>query len=298
MSEPLWAAQPPVSMTAPAKLNLFLHIVGRREDGYHLLESLFAFTAKGDVVTVSAAAEFSFTIKGPFAQALVEAGGGGARNLVAKAAHALAGHAGLAPNVAISLEKNLPIAAGIGGGSSDAAATLLALESFWRLGLETSELETIALDLGADVPACLHGKPLFVEGIGEKLTPVRLGWQKGVLLVNPRREVPTPAVFSAYHKAGTGFDNPLVNATDVCGDFSDLSQGTNNALEASAAALCPDIRQVLDALSGLDGAEMVRMSGSGATCFALFETAENAKAAQCKIEAEHKGWWAMADTVC
>lgn len=295
MSAPLWAAQPPVSVVAPAKLNLFLHIVGRRDDGYHLLESLFAFTRAGDVVTVSAAPELSFDMSGPFGPVLQALGGGGEGNLIVKAAKLLAARAGLEPNVAISLEKNLPVAAGIGGGSADAAAALLALNAFWKLDLSVAELEPLALELGADVPACLYKAPLYVEGIGERLTPVKLGWKKGVLLVNPRVEVPTPDVFRAFHQNGGAFDTPLEDAAGMCGDFAALCQETHNALEAPASAICPAVGLVLEVLESQEGPELVRMSGSGATCFALFNTEAAAKAAEGRINAAYSNWWTMAD---
>ncbi|SDE49583.1 4-(cytidine 5'-diphospho)-2-C-methyl-D-erythritol kinase [Kordiimonas lacus] len=295
MSMPLWAALPPVSVTAPAKVNLFLHITGRRADGYHELESLFVFTKGGDRVTVAAAPEFTFTLEGPFASALEALGGAGEGNLVSKAVMLLASHAGLEPNVAVTLEKNLPVAAGIGGGSSDAAAALLALNQFWKLKLPMSVLEGIALQLGADVPACLHQVPLLVRGIGEELKPVSLGWQAGIVLVNPMEPLSTPAVFKAYHVAAAAFDAPLQNAEALCANVHDLAASSRNALEGAARSICPAVADVLDEFMCQDGVTLARMSGSGATCFALFETAEEAEVAARKIGESRRNWWVMAD---
>lgn len=297
MSMPLWAAQPPVSVTAPAKVNLFLHITGRRNDGYHELESLFVFTRGGDTVTVAAAPEFSFRVEGPFAGALEAFGGAGADNLVAKAAMLLASHAGLEPHVAITLEKKLPVAAGIGGGSSDAAAALLALNRFWKLDLSKAALEGLGLQLGADVPACLHQVPLMVRGIGEALTPVRLGWRAGILLVNPMEPLSTPTVFKAYHAAGTGFDTPLQDTGALLASVEALAEATHNALQAPAEAECPAVSEVIEALHGQPGAMLARMSGSGATCFALFETPEAAADAARDIAQEQPSWWVMPDQI-
>ncbi len=296
MSTPLWAALPPVSVTAPAKVNLFLHITGRRADGYHELESLFVFTHGGDRITVSASPEFGFTLEGAFAGALEAQGGAGEGNLVTKAAQLLAAHAGLEPKVAITLEKNLPVAAGIGGGSSDAAAALLALNTFWKLKLPMEVLEQIALQLGADVPACLHQVPLMVRGIGEELTPAALGWQAGIVLVNPMEPLSTPDVFRAYKDMDVPFDAPIKQLEPLLVDAPSLA-GAHNALEAPAQSVCPSVEQVLKALSDNQGVQLVRMSGSGATCFALFETAEGAAAAAEKIREAHKNWWVMADRI-
>ncbi len=296
MSAPLWAAQPPVSVTAPAKVNLFLHITGRRADGYHELESLFVFTYSGDRVTVAASPEFSFNLEGSFAGALKALGGAGEGNLVSKAAQLLAAHAGLEPTVAITLEKNLPVAAGIGGGSSDAAAALLALNTFWKLKLPMEALEQIGLQLGADVPACLHQMPLMVRGIGEELTPVALGWQAGIVLVNPMESLSTPDVFRAYKDMGDPFDKPIKDLGPLLLDAPSLA-GAHNALEAPARSVCPSVEQVLKALSATQRVQLVRMSGSGATCFALFDTAEDASAAAEKIRETHKNWWVMADRI-
>ena len=282
-----------VQVTAPAKINLFLHITGRRRDGFHLLESLFVFTRAGDVVTVNPSSELSFSITGPFAAALAEGG----ENLVVTAAKALAKAAGIAPNAAISLEKNLPVAAGIGGGSADAAATLLALNQLWQLDWSLERLASLALSLGADVPACLFGKTLYVQGVGENLTPVSLGFEAGILLVNPGRALSTPAVFGAYRLDQTAFDAPGVASDKPWQSLQKITQDTHNALQRAAVVACPEVEQVLDYLIAIPGVKLVRMSGSGATCFALFESREAAIAALAEGQKAKPEWWFMADTL-
>lgn len=282
-----------LTVTAPAKVNLFLHITGRRGDGYHLLESLFVFTESGDRITVSPSDRLSFSLSGPFAGALA----GGENNLVVAAAEALATATGIAPHVALGLEKNLPVAAGIGGGSADAAATLLALNDFWYLGLSLGELSAIAIQLGADVPACLHQKPLFVQGVGEKIREVPLGFEAGILLANPGVELSTPAVFKAFKEAGSAFDDVLGQGVSPWDSLEVLEQNTRNSLEVPAVAACPEVAEVLAFLHGLEGVQMVRMSGSGATCFAVFANRDAAEDARKTAEKCHPDWWFMADRV-
>ncbi|WP_262691080.1 4-(cytidine 5'-diphospho)-2-C-methyl-D-erythritol kinase [Kordiimonas aestuarii] len=280
-----------VRVTAPAKVNLFLHITGRRDDGLHLLESLFVFTNNGDTITVTHGESLSFSLVGPFSGAL-DAGGD---NLVMKAAAALAHAAGIKAKATITLEKNLPVAAGIGGGSADAAATLLALNRFWRLDWPLEKLAPIALSLGADVPACLYNKPLYVQGVGEKLTPVDLGFTAGMLLVNPNRELSTPAVFNAFRDAATPFDAPMAGGSKPWQTVEGLQNDTQNSLQQPAISACPDIQGVLDYLIAIPGVKLARMSGSGATCLALFDNKAEAEAAKTRGEKTKPEWWFMAD---
>ncbi len=280
-----------ITVIAPAKVNLFLHVTGRRDDGYHLLESLFAFTRRGDEITLKAAPELSLTIEGEFAGTLsadVD------DNLVLKAAHALVQAAGIEAKAAITLRKNLPVAAGIGGGSADAAAALRGLNSLWGLKLSLADLEPIAYQLGADVPACLYETPLFVEGVGEKLSPATLSWQAGILLVNPGVMLSTPSVFKAFKDAGSHFDMPL-RGDFPWADVATLARHSHNRLETPAVSACPQVADVLKALAGLKGVQLARMSGSGATCFALFEDKATAEAAAMSLKNAHPEWWMMAD---
>jgi len=291
-----------VTRTAPAKLNMFLHVVGQRADGYHELESLFAFTRRGDKITVRSGEDVSLEIEGPFADAL-NAVGAKDENLVLKAACALQVRSGTQHGVHIKLVKNLPIASGIGGGSADAAATLLALNEFWNLSLSMAKLEEVALTLGADVPACLYSSPLQVTGIGEVIEKTMLPAAFGVLLVNPGHAVSTPEVFQAFHenqafhkkKTDYSLRLPQWNPSGVVDFMRWLEQKTSNDLEVPAKALCGIISDVLQALLALDDVQMVRMSGSGATCFALFETAGAAQDAEKLLMQKYPDWWILAD---
>lgn len=283
---------------APAKVNLFLHIVGRRADGYHELESLFAFTRGGDSIAVSASETVEFSLDGPFAGTLSSQGNSD-NNLVVKAARLLKERYEVEQGANLSLTKNLPVAAGIGGGSADAAATLLALDEFWQLDLSSAELHEIALLLGADVPACLHAYPLFVSGIGDKVEPAEVPKSYGILLVNPGVPVSTPQVFGHYHETSNGYRPTLGKPkNDNSSEILDwLKEETVNDLEAPALELCPQIAEVLQTLRNVGSPAMVRMSGSGATCFALYDTDDQARSAQIELALENPGWWCFADSL-
>lgn len=272
--------------TAYAKLNLALHVRARRADGYHELESLFAFADEGDVVTAEPAAALSLTVAGPFAGAL--AGEAAEDNLVLRAAQALRARFGVRAGSALRLDKRLPVAAGLGGGSADAAAAARALARLWRLEADEAALIAAIGPLGADVPVCVAARTVIGRGIGDALTP----WAGAaalsgtpLLLVNPGVPCPTGPVFRAWDGVDRG---PL-------GDDPALWR---NDLEPGAQALVPVIADVLAALRPLPGAAMVRMSGSGATCFALFAAGRAGEAARDAaaraIHAAHPAWWTMA----
>jgi 4-diphosphocytidyl-2-C-methyl-D-erythritol kinase len=268
---------------APAKVNLHLHVVGRRPDSYHLLDSLVVFARVGDRLTVSPADDLSLSVTGPFAAGLA----GEADNLVLRAARMLAARAGLQTGGALVLEKNLPVASGIGGGSADAAAALRLLARFW--GLESSIPDDLCAGLGADVPVCLSGRPALMSGIGEALAPAPPLPELGIVLVNPGVAVSTPAVFGG--RMGP-FSDPVRFPTEGWGDaesFAAALRETRNDLEPPARALAPAIGDTLEALAGAPGCLLARMSGSGATCFGLFPSAEAARAAAGWIVRD--GWW-------
>lgn len=243
---------------APAKINLALHVRERMADGYHRLETIFAFAADGDRLAGSIAEGLTLEIDGPFSHGL----SAGEDNLVLKAARALQAAAGVRQGAALTLEKSLPLASGIGGGSADAAAALRLLARLWRTDMP---LEPIARALGADVPACLLGRTVRGEGRGEELTPVADAGLTGrpLLLVNPGVAMPTGPVFAGWDGRDRG---PLGR-----GDPLAVALAGRNDLEASAIALAPVIGELLDWLRQRPGAGLVRMSGSGATCFALFD---------------------------
>lgn len=280
-----------VAVAAPAKVNLWLHVVGQRSDGYHLLDSLVAFPNFGDAIEVERSHGLSLTIDGPFAAEL----GSGEDNLVVRAAALLeriASKAGrAAPGVAIRLTKRLPIASGVGGGSTDAAATLKALAQLWDLDLPPSTMQELALGLGADVPVCLAAPaPTFMRGVGETLAPGPHLPPATLLLVNPGLQVSTPRVFGLLERK----DHPPAPAFEAAEDLEAVVRqlhATRNDLEAPAIALAPEIGAVLERLRAAPACLFARMSGSGATCFGLFADAADARAAAAAIRAEQPSWW-------
>lgn len=275
--------------SAPAKLNLYLHVVGRRADGYHLLDSLVAFAEPADELVAAAAPTLSLALNGPYAAALAAAP---RDNLVWRAAERLAAQAGRPAAAALTLTKNLPVASGIGGGSSDAAATLKALAALWRIDPATVDLAAIAATLGADVPVCLAAQAAWLSGVGEAVEPAPALPPVSALLVNPGVALPTPAVFKARQgpfSAPARFAMP----TDAAG-LAALLAARRNDLTAAAVALVPAVGDVLDRLAAQEGALLARMSGSGATCFALFAVPEAAAAAAARLRAERPDWWVAA----
>ena len=271
------------SEIAFAKLNLALHVRKRRDDGYHDIETLFAFVQDGDILTACPANELKLAIHGPFGTGL-EADN---NNLVLKTAFLLKAHFGVRQGAAIRLDKKLPIASGIGGGSADAAATARLLNRLWGLEASEHELVDILAPLGADIPACIFSRPSFGSGTGTALTFLDDSniSARHVLLVNPLQSVSTAAIFKAW----SGIDGGAVHR----GDIWDASVKGRNDLESIAAAICPIITDILDRLSHANPA-FVRMSGSGATCFALFNDAEALKTARATLDPE---WWSMASAL-
>jgi 4-diphosphocytidyl-2-C-methyl-D-erythritol kinase len=266
---------------ACAKINLFLHVTGRRPDGYHLLDSLVVFADVGDVLCAEPAETLSLAVDGPFAAALSNE----PDNLVLRAARALAPpRAG----ARLMLTKNLPVASGIGGGSADAAAGLRLLCRMWGLERSDEELAELALDLGADVPVCLASRPARMSGIGERLAPAPRLPLCGIALVNPGIAVATADVFQARQGA---WSEPagLPDAWDSAASMAVDLQTLRNDLEAPAMWLQPLIGDVLTVLTALPACRLARMSGSGATCFALFDTP--AAAALAARQLARPGWW-------
>jgi len=284
------AAEPPsVTADAPAKINLFLHVTGRRADGYHELDSLIAFAAVSDRISAAPAAALSLAIVGPFAAGLTA----GDDNLVLRAARRLADHAGVGAGAAITLEKNLPVASGIGGGSADAAAALRVLDRLWGVGADAAALSRLGLELGADVPVCLYGRTARVTGIGERIAPAPALPELGLLLVNPGVAVPTPAVFAARRGPFSAPAAPPGGFADAAGLAAALRE-TRNDLTEAALSVAPGIGPVLEAIAASDGCLLARLSGSGATCFGLYADAAGAAAAARALAARHARWWVAA----
>lgn len=282
-------ASPELSEAAPAKINLALHVTGQRADGYHLLETLAVFTRFADRVTVAPARADTFAVDGPFATGVPV----GSDNLVIRARDLLRRLAHKpCPPVALALEKNIPAASGIGGGSSDAAAAIRALARHWHLDLSAETLAAAALSLGADLPMCLAARPLIARGIGEAIAPVPLMAPLHMVLVNPRIEVATPSVFSALTRRDGAPLPPLPDPVHLPALLDWLPE-TRNDLEPAATALVPVIANLLAALRH-EGASFVRMSGSGATCFGVFADAGSAASAAAVIGRHEPGWFVTA----
>lgn len=280
-----------ISEHAPAKINLALHVTGRRSDGYHLLDTLVVFTEAGDQIRVRKAARDSFFLTGPFASDVPLDGD----NLVLRArdlARKLADDRAFP--VHIELEKNLPVASGVGGGSSDAAATLRALAQLWELPLSRPELMHAALSLGADLPMCLAAETLLARGIGEDVSPVSGLPALALVLVNPGVTIATPAVFSALENRNNAPLPPLPAHRDHIALVNWLA-ATRNDLEAPALAIAPEVEATLATLRHA-GASLARMSGSGATCFGLFSNAQDAARAASAIAADRPSWYVAATT--
>ena len=277
---------PEIRVDAPAKINLYLHITARRDDGYHLLDSLVVFADVADRVTAAPAGELSLSIDGPFAQGL----GAGPDNLVLRAARGLAELAGTSKGARLRLTKNLPVASGIGGGSADAAATIKALTQLWNFEPDADALRALALGLGADVPVCLAGQPSFMGGIGENLHPAPDLPTVWLVLANPRVAISTLAVFQTRRgefSQPARFDEPPADATRLAA----LLAHRNNDLADAACGLAPAVIGTLDTLTAQPGCLLARMSGSGATCFGLFGEPKLAHSARSGIKNAHPDWW-------
>jgi 4-diphosphocytidyl-2-C-methyl-D-erythritol kinase len=280
-----------VQVFAPAKINLTLEVGRPRDDGMHPLQSVVAFADVGDIITAEAGESLSLRITGDFADQLSE---GDTDNLVLRAARALAQAAGVPANAKLTLEKSLPVASGIGGGSSDAAAALRALNALWALGYDGSQLQDVARGLGADVPVCVSGAPAWMTGLGETWAPVRAPAFAAVL-VNPLHELATPLVYREFDRMGLGdafAPRSAPNWADRAAALSDIV-ATGNALTAAAATLAPNITLIVEILRNDARAEHAAMSGSGATCFALVDSLVAAEALAADLRAAHPDWWVI-----
>ncbi|MDB5491268.1 MAG: ispE [Micavibrio sp.] len=293
------SAKRPLSVFAPAKINLYLHVTGRQDNGYHLLDSLAVFADIGDRIAIEAADDFSFQITGPYASAFTAQDRNASQdsgNLAVRAAWALARHAEQDLPFRMTLTKNLPLAAGIGGGSSDAAAVLWGLMNLWNISMTSSPwLPGLMRELGADVPACLRCVPVRMTGIGDILDPVPNLPEIPVVLVNPGKHCPTPEVFRKF-----------IGPMRMASPLPDLSSPQNliehmnkqdNDLTPAACEIVPEIGEAISLLSAQQGCALSRMSGSGATVFGLFETMDDAENAVAEIANTRSGWWVRGGTI-
>lgn len=279
-----------VRVFAPAKINLTLEAGAPRADGYHPLQSSVVFASEGDWIEASPSDALTLEISGPFAHGLPV----NEDNLVLRAARALDPKRG----ASLSLQKNLPVASGIGGGSSDAAAALIALNQVWGLNKSRSDLAHLAASLGADVPVCVHRHSAWITGVGEVVTPISVPPLNAVL-VNPGKPMPTPPVFRRFDELGLGTNfaervapawaTPEAVVMDIA--------AWGNGLEAPAVALMPELGDLLAALRADKRALVAALSGSGATCFAVTNSAEEACSLAADLSARNREWWVRPTTI-
>lgn len=278
---------------ASAKINLHLHITGREAGGYHQLDSLVAFTGLKDEITIRPSDRFSLNISGKTIDCSAQ------DNLISRATYSLASQFKVAPNINVSLVKNIPLAAGLGGGSADAATTLLLLKEFWNIASNTA-IKEIAADLGSDIVACLYGKPVIMRETGNNILPAPKLPKLYALLVNPNVACPTPLVYKTYAHATHQFSDDIVfpasfdTAQSLC---AFLSVHTTNDLTNAAIEVAPEIQTVLTELENLPNCLLTRLSGSGATCFALFDTMDAANEYASTVKKNHPQWWVMPTTI-
>jgi 4-diphosphocytidyl-2-C-methyl-D-erythritol kinase len=271
---------------APAKINLHLHITGRKDDGYHLLDSLVAFTNLYDTIEIRDASQFELTINNAPDCPIAD-------NLVTRAVHLLCNHFKIPPHIHIDLTKAIPMGAGLGGGSADAAATLLALRDFWKLDAPPPLLQKFASELGSDIVACLQDKPMIMRDTGNTLLPAPTFPTLYGVLVIPPTHCPTPLVYKIYKDLNHKFSQNIIfpDAFDSTQSFCDfLNTKTQNYLTAAAIAVNPDVKTVLHELENLENGLLTRLSGSGSSCFTLFKN-ETTATKQCQIiQDKHPEW--------
>lgn len=282
-----------LTIFAPAKLNLFLHITKRLSNGYHALDSLVAFADIGDIITIESAPSFSFHVKGPFADSFKEEECSAflnGENLVIKAARSLSQVADHSLNIKITLTKNLPLSSGLGGGSSDAAATIWGLQELWNLPHDADYIIPLMTKLGADVPVCLNCRPTIMQGVGDILLPAPTMPEIPLLLINPMISCATQDIF-LHHNGTFKKKTSLPKSFNSVFDLAETLRTLENDLFEPALNLIPKIGNVINALNAQEHCLFSRMSGSGASCFGLFETIEHAENTAEKISAENPDWW-------
>lgn len=278
-----------VRVFAPAKINLTLEVGRPRTDGYHPLQSAVVFASEGDWIEAEDAEALTLSIAGPFANQIQPS----EDNLVLRAARLLDAQRG----VALKLEKNLPIASGIGGGSSDAAATLIALNQLWNLRRSVEELAELSAALGADVPVCVYKRSAWMSGIGADVAPLHCAALEGVL-VNPGRPLATPSVYRRFDamELGGGFAQRAAPDWSLRGAVLSEAGHHGNDLETPAVSLMPELGVLLATLRADARVVFASLSGSGATCFAITENAEGARALAMELAAINRDWWVRATT--
>lgn len=284
-----------IRRTAPAKVNLYLHVTGRRADGYHLLDSLVAFVKDAaDSITLTPAEKFSLTASGPFAKSLPAKE---QDNLMVKAAQGFCAATGFNPeSFSLHVEKNLPLGAGLGGGSSDAAQVVHALEEYAGISLLAEKRDALLLSLGADVPVCYRARTVRMSGIGETISEVPALPAAPILLIWPGAHSVTKAVFGAREETYSAQPVTMPASFSKTSDLAEFLSHTTNDLRDAAVSLTPVISHAEEFMRVQPGCNLARMSGSGASVFGLFDTRENCHAAQDKARLIN-GWWAQAGTL-
>lgn len=278
-----------IKVNAAAKINLYLHVTGKRDDGYHLLDTLVAFSDYGDVIDLDVSDSLHLDVTGPFAAALADLPP--EDNLVIKAVRLLADTVGYDPDFRITLTKNLPPASGIGGGSADAAAALKACMQYWGISQDAAFMPDILTKLGADVPMCFDGRPARIRGIGEIISPLDTPLPPlHAVLVNPGVVLSTPLIFKNYSEPFHEAANELPNWDDYESVIAFLKK-QDNTLTTYAMDEKPIIDRVLKSLDEQIGCRLARMSGSGATCFGLFDDKDYAEIAAANIIDLRPDWW-------
>ncbi len=271
---------------SPAKINIFLEVLSRRNDGFHNLNSLMSFCTIGDFIEIKKSKKFSFDIIGPFSKNLLKA----KNNIILDVIKKLETHLNRTFNISLKLKKNLPISSGLGGGSSNAAITIKALIEIFNLKIKENELQKILLSSGSDVPFCYLGKTSLVNGIGEKINPVDKIEELNILLVNPMIEVPTNEIFKKVIKFNT---KPTTLSTNVTSkkNLIDILNYSKNDLQEIAIDSFSEIKQVLDFFNFDTNSIFHRMSGSGGTCLGFFNSYEAAKEAELNFKKHFSNWW-------
>jgi len=275
-----------MKLFAPAKINLMLHVVGRRDDGYHFVQSVMGFADTGDILEAIPADTYSLTINGQFAaHAPLDN-----TNLVTRAIRAMESKAGRKAEIALTLTKCLPAGAGLGGGSADAAAAMHLLNAAWRQFFDEGTLRKIGLQIGAELPICLVSKSGWVEGIGDKVTPQHIDVMHGVL-VWPGQGLATAKIFGAFKNTDACFSNPVTQPDCVTIDW--LANTRNDLMPHSIAAL-PAVADALDALGNCDDCLLARMTGTGSSVFGLFSDRDAANKTAAMLAAAYPAWWVKA----
>jgi 4-diphosphocytidyl-2-C-methyl-D-erythritol kinase len=286
--------QQDIRVFAPAKINLHLHITGKRDDGYHELESLIAFADIGDWISLKPSTAFNLQITGPFAKSFSapeRSAGPDSQNIILQALYRLAAKAQKsAPPVSITLEKNIPLASGMGGGSSNAASTIWAALKLWDIELSRPALDDLLLSLGADVPVCFHAAPALLRGIGDVVTPLSFLPEMPVVLMNPLKPCPTAGIFKSY-RGGFKPESILPAHIEKAKKLLHFIRANDNDLTAAAVQMVPEITNIIQALKNTKGCQLARMTGSGATCFGLFENLPEAHMAAQTLGRENPDWW-------